>query len=63
MQAMGLEAKRHRTEVGQTEPDGAQTQNFYPCAGRFPVIATVKEICPNDARLYIMSLFPVEGLL
>ena len=35
MQAMGLKAKRHRTEVGQTEPDGAQTQNFYPCAGRF----------------------------
>ena len=48
MQAMGLKAKWHRTEVGQTEPDGAQTQNFYPCAGRFPTIATVKEIRPYN---------------
>ena len=46
MQAMGLKAKRHRTEVGQTEPDGAQTQNFYPCAGQFPAIAAIKDIVP-----------------
>ena len=46
MQAKGLQAKRHRAEVDQTDPDGAQTQNFYSCAGRFPAIATVKEIRP-----------------
>ena len=46
MQAMGLKAKRNWTEGGQTEPDGAQTQNFYPYDGRFPAIATVKEIRP-----------------
>ena len=40
MQAMGAKAKRHRTEVGQTEPDGAQTQNVYP------VVTTVKDIRP-----------------
>ena len=46
MQAMGLKVTQHGAEAGQTGSQGAQTQNFYTCAGRFPVIATIKDMVP-----------------
>ena len=43
---MALKVTQHGAEVGQTGPQGAQPQNFYTCAGRFPVIATIKDTDP-----------------
>ena len=30
----------------QTTPQGAQTQDFFTCSGRFPAMTTIKEIQP-----------------
>ena len=30
----------------------AHTLNFYTCSGRFPVMVTIKEVCPNAAVVF-----------
>ena len=43
---MALKVTQHGAEVGQSGHQGVQTQHFYTCAGRFPAIATIKDIGP-----------------
>ena len=46
-QASGTKFTQDGSKFEQTAPQGAQTQDFYTCSGRFPAMTTIKEIHPN----------------
>ena len=42
-QALGTKFTQDGSKFEQTAPQGAQTQNFYTCSGRFPTITIIKD--------------------
>ena len=45
-QALGTKFTQDGSKFESTAPQGAQTQNFYTCSGRFPAMTTIKDIHP-----------------